>query len=432
MLNIKFIRENKDKVKKAVESKGIDLDVEKLLKIDKERSKLLQETEKLRAERNKNAQLIEKLKREKKDFKEYVKKGKKIKEKLSEVEKKYREVLKGYDKLMLLVPNIPADGVPVGDESKNKEIRKWGEVPKFDFKPKDHIELGKKLDLIDSKKGVKVSGFRGYYLKNKAVLLQFAILWHALNKVIEKGFTPLLSPVLLKEFALIGSGHFPEGKEEIYQIANPGKLESGQEIKDPVFLAGTSEPSLLAYFSDEILEEKDLPIKVCGISPCYRSEVGSYGKDTKGLYRLHEFMKVEEVVLCKNDVKKSNKWLEEIVKISEEILQELKLPYRVVEVATEEMGAGKYKMYDIETWMPSRNDYCETHSASNLTDWQSRRLNIKYKGKKNEKNLVHALNNTVIALPRTLISLLECFQQKDGSIEVPKVLQNYIGFDIIK
>lgn len=432
MLDIKFIRENKDRVKKAAELKGIDFDVEELLKKDKEKNKLLQQIEKLRAQRNKNAQLIERLQKEKKDFKKYIKLGKEIKEKISRSEKSYKEVVEEYERLMLLVPNIMADNVPVGDESKNKEIKKWGEVPRFDFEPKDHIELGKKIDLIDIKKGAKVSGFRGYYLKNQAVLLQFAILWHALNKVVKKGFIPLVPPVLLKEFALIGSGHFPEGKEDIYQIANPGKLDSGQEIKEPIFLAGTSEPSLLAYFSDEVLEEEDLPIKICGISACYRSEVGSYGKDTKGLFRLHEFMKVEEVILCRNDVGESNKWLGEMVKISEEILQELELPYRVVEVATEEMGAGKYKMYDIETWMPSRNSYCETHSASNLTDWQSRRLKIRYIDKKGGKKLVHALNNTVIASPRILISLLECCQQKDGSIRVPKVLQNYVGFDIIK
>ncbi|MDD5551940.1 MAG: serine--tRNA ligase [Candidatus Pacebacteria bacterium] len=432
MLDIKFIRENKDLVKEAVKLKGVNLDIDKLLDIDKEKNKFLQEIEKIRNDRNKNAHLIENLQKEKKDFKKYIKKGKEIKENLSKIEEKYKIISEEYKKLILLVPNIPAKDAPKGGEEANKEIYKSGDIPKFDFKIKDHIQIGKDLDLIDIEKGAKTSGFRGYYLKNKAVFLQFTILWYALKKVVEKGYQPFWPPALLREFALIGSGHFPEGKEDIYQIANPGKLESGQEVKEKIFLAGTSEPSLLTYFSDRVFKEEELPVKVCGISPCYRSEVGSYGKDTKGLYRVHEFMKVEEVVFCRNDTKESNKHLEEMRLISEEILKELNLPYRIVEIATGDMGVGKHKMYDIETWMPSRQSYGETHSASNLTDWQSRRLNIKYKEKKGDKKFVHALNNTVIASPRILISILECYQQKDGSVKIPKVLQKYLGFDTIK
>lgn len=432
MLDINFICQNRDLVKKAVKLKELDVDIDKLLQLDEERRKILHEIEVLRKKRNDNAEIIKKIQKEKKDFKKFIEEGKKIKGEILKKEEIFRKIDSEYQDLMLLVPNIPAEDVPVGDESKKRVVKKWGKIPKFDFKIKNHIEIAKELDLIDFEKGAKVSGFRGYYLKNKAVLLQWAILWHALNKVIKKGFVPFWPPVLLREFALIGSGHFPFGKEDIYQIANPGKIESGEEIKEKIYLAGTSEPSLLAYFSDEILKEEELPIKVCGISPCYRSEVGSYGKDTKGLYRLHEFMKVEEVVLCKNSVKESNKWLFKMIEISEEILQELELPYRVVEIPTGDMGAGKYKMFDIETWMPSRNDYGETHSASNLTDWQARRLNIKYKNKKGEKFFVHALNNTVIASPRILIAILENYQQKDGSLIIPKVLQKYLEFDRIK
>lgn len=432
MLDINFIRQNKDLVKKAVKLKGFDVDIEKLLELDDRRRKLLQEIEALRKKRNENAELIKKLQKEKKDFKKFIREGKKTKDKIAKKEEEFREIEKDYKELMLLVPNIPAKDVPVGDESKKKIIKEWGKIPEFDFKVKSHIEIAKELDLVDFEKGAKVSGFRGYYLKNKAVLLQFAVLWYALDKVIKKGFTPFWPPVLLREFALIGSGHFPFGKEDVYQIANPGKLESGEEIKDKIYLAGTSEPSLLAYFSDEILRKEDLPIKICGISPCYRSEVGSYGKDTKGLYRLHEFMKVEEVVLCKNDTKESNYWLLKMIEVSEEILQDFGLPHRIVEIPTGDMGAGKYKMFDIETWMPSRGDYGETHSASNLTDWQARRLNIKYKTKKGKKFFVHALNNTVIASPRILIAIFENYQQKDGSLKIPKVLQKYCGFDTIK
>jgi seryl-tRNA synthetase len=433
LLDIKTIRENKGKdIKKAAELKGIDFDVDNLIKVDIKRCELLAEVEKLRSERNKNAETIEKLQKEKKDFKEYLQKGREVKESIAKIEAEYKKVKEEFERLMLLIPNLPDKDAPVGGESANKELYKKGEIPKFDFQIKDHIELGKNLDIIDTEAGTKVSGFRGYYLKNKAVLLQFALLWHSLKKLVEKGFTPFWSPALVKEFALTGSGHFPFGKEDIYQIANPGKLESGESVKEPIFLAGTSEPSLLAYFSGKILKEDELPVKVCAISSCYRSEVGSYGKDTKGLYRLHEFMKVEEVVLCENDIEKSNKWLKEMLSISEEILEELNLPYRVIEIATGDMGAGKYKMYDIETWMPSRQKYGETHSASNLTDWQSWRMRIKYKNKKGQKQYVHALNNTVIASPRILIALLECYQQKDGSIKVPEILQPYLGFDTIK
>ena len=211
-------------------------------------------------------------------------------------------------------------------------------------------------------------------------------------------------------------------------MANPGKLADGSFIKEPLFLAGTAETPLLAYFSDFTFKESDLPIKVCGFSQCYRSEVGSYGKDTKGLYRLHEFVKVEHIVFCKNDNKESDQWLEKMKLNSQEILEDLELPYRVIQICSGDMGAGKRKMYDLEAWIPSRNAYGETHSASNMTDWQSRRLNIKYRNSKGEIKYVHALNDTVIAMPRILISLLECYQRKDGKIDVPKVLQKYLGF----
>lgn len=419
MLDINFIRQNPEKVKEICQAKNVNLDVDLLLELDKKRRELIKQSEELRAQ-------------QKKLGREDLKKAKEIKNNFKILSGELAKVGKEYQELMLLTPNVYSEDTPVGpDESYNKEIYRWGKVPKFDFKIKDHIQLGKDLDLINIEKGVKVSGFRGYYLKNEAVLLHYAVLWYALLKIINRGFAPMLPPTILKEFVLRGSGHFPSGKEDIYQIANPGRLADGQEIKEPVFLAGTAEPSLLAYFSDTILEEKDLPQKICGFSQCYRSEIGSYGKDTKGLFRVHEFMKVEQVVLCKDDIKESNYWLEEMRKISQEILEELRLPYRVVQISTGEMGAGKYKMYDIETWMPSHKNYGETHSDSNLTDWQPRRLNIRYKTKKGEKRFVHALNNTVLASPRILIAILENYQRRDGKVEVPKVLQKYLGFKII-
>jgi len=419
MLDINFIRENPEKIKEACKAKQVNIDIDKLLSLDKKRRNLIKESEGLRFE-------------QKKLGKEDREKAKKIKDKFKKIKEELKQVIKEYELLMALVPNLYSDDTPIGvDEKDNKEVYKWGKVPKFDFPIKSHIQLGENLNLIDFEKGTKVSGFRGYFLKNELALLQIALIMYSIQKIVDKGFEFMIPPTLLKEFALFGSGHFPTGKQEVYQVANPGKLADGSSVKEPLYLAGTSEPPLLAYFSNTTFKEKDLPIKVSAFSQCYRSEIGSYGKDTKGLYRLHEFMKVEHIVLCKNDNKESDEWLEKMKKNSEEIVQDLKLPYRVLQICTGDMGDGKRKMYDIETWMPSRNSYGETHSASNLTDWQARRLNIKYKTSKGEVKYVHALNDTVIALPRILISLLECYQQKDGSVKIPKVLQKYLGFDKI-
>ena len=410
MLDIEFIRQNKAEVKKAARDKQLNPKVvDKLLAADIKRRRLLQKIEKLRRERNEVAR------------KRDIKRGKEIKVELGKFEPQLKKIEKEYKELMLLVPNIPSSDTPIGkDDSQNKQVKEWGKLPKFGFKAKSHIELSKDLDLIDFRAGVKTSGFRGYYLKNEAALLHFAVLYYAWQKTIDEGFAPMFPPSILREFALTGSGHFPFGRDDVYQIANPGA--------ESLYLAGTAEPSLLAYFANKTFQEKDLPIKVCGWTQCYRSEVGSYGKDTKGIYRVHEFMKVEQIVLCKNDFKVSNNWLGKMRGYSEKILQDLKLPYRVVQVCTGDMGAGKHKMYDIETWMPSRHSYSETHSDSNLTDWQSRRLNIRYKTEKGEIKYVHALNNTVIASPRILIPILENYQQKDGSIVIPKVLQSSFPF----
>lgn len=427
MMDIKFIRENSELMKEVAKNKNSKVDIDKLLAADDKRRNLISEVEKLKADLNKRSKT--------KPSPEEILALKELSGKIKEMDGELAAVENEYRELMLLVPNIYADDTPVGpDESANKEISRHGKLPKFNFPPKDHITLGKELDLIDLEAGAKTSGYRGYYLKNEAVLLHFALLWLAINKMKKYGFDLMTTPTLLREFALLGSGHFPEGKDEIYQIGNPGRLSDGS-TKEETFLAGTSEPSLLAYFADKTLEEKDLPVKVCGFSPCYRSEIGSYGKDTKGLYRIHEFMKVEQVVLCKNNLEESLDWLEKMRAIAEEMLSDLGLPYRVVQLSTGDMGTGKYKMYDIETYMPSmasRNFYGETHSDSNLTDWQARRLNIKYKNKDGKTELVYTLNNTVIATPRILIAILENYQQKDGSIKIPKVLQKYCGVKVIK
>ncbi len=445
MLDIKFIREHADKVKQAIANKRVDLDLDELLELDQRRRVLLAEVETLQATKNAVSKEIPQLDPEARKVK--ILEMKEVDAKQEKLQPELREVEDKYNYLMLLVPNIPSADSPVGsDDTGNIPVSYWspelgevnpedgdkvGAVPtRFGFPIKDHMTLGRELDLIDTEKGTEVSGFRGYYLKNEAVLLQQGVLMYALNKLREKGFTPMVTPVLVREPALVGSGHFPTGKEDIYRVGNAAAFDE-EASKEPRYLAGTSEPALLAYYADTILDESQFPIQVCGITPCYRGEVGSYGKDTKGIYRIHEFQKVEQVIICKADVADADQWLETLRGISEEILRDLKLPYRVLSICTGDMGAGKYKMYDIETWMPSREAYGETHSDSNLTDWQARRLNIRYRDGEGKTQYAYTLNNTAIASPRILIPILENYQQEDGSVIVPEVLRPYVGKDVI-
>lgn len=421
MLSINFIRENLDKVKKAAQDKAMEIDLDELLRVDDKRRELLVKVDALRQERNEAAKSRD------------IEKGKKVKEQLDGLENELRLEQERFDHMMLFVPNIPTPDAPIGpNEASNQEIFKWGEIPQFNFEVKDHVELAKSLNIIGFEEGTKTSGFRGYYLINEGAILHWAILQYAMKKIRDAGFSLMVPPTLVREKVLIGSGHFPFGKDNVYQIANPGKLESGEADNNPLFLTGTSEPSLLAYFMDKTFDEEKLPLKVCALTQCYRSEVGDYGKDTRGLYRLHEFAKVEQVVICKNDVNESMTHFENMQKTSEQILQDLNIPYHVIANSTGDMGAGKYTMHDIEAWMPGRGKYGETHSNSNLTDWQARRLNIKVKSKEGKPEFAYTLNNTVIASPRILIAILENYQQADGSIKVPEVLVPLTGFSEIK
>ncbi len=446
MLDIKFIKENSEQVKKAIIDKGVDLDLDQLLDIDTKRRTLLAEVEELQATKNNFSKEIPTLSETDKQAK--LLEMKELDSRQTELKENLRGIEDEFNKLMLYVPNIPSSESPIGkDDSENiawsywspelghvdpKETDKVAQVAvKPAFEAKDHIALATDLDLADFEKGTNISGFRGYFLKNEAVLIQYGLFAYAINKLRAKGFTLMQTPTLVREFALTGAGFFPTGKSETYQVANAAGMENESD-KEKQFLVGTSEPSLVAYYADQILEAHQLPIQVCGISPCYRSEVGSYGKDTKGLYRVKEFMKVEQVVICKAEINESDKWLEALREISEEILQDLKLPYRVLNICTGDMGAGKYKMYDIETWMPGRGSYGETHSDSSLTDWQARRLNIRYREQDGTIKHAFTLNNTAVASPRILIPILENYQQEDGSIKVPEVLQPYVGTDIIK
>lgn len=428
MLDIKFIRENQEEIKTAIKNKNIKLDLAKLLELDRERRGVEAEIGELRAARNKLAAEL----KTGKPSAEQIAQGKEYKEQIAELEKKSATINEQYLELMMKAPTIPSPDTPIGrDEKDNVEIYKWGRPTKFKFKPKSHIELAEELDLIDFRRGAKVGGYRGYYLKNEAVPLVMGFLMYALEKLISKGFTPVIPPTLVKEFALRGSGYFAGRKynpdlDEIYKIANDEKLPDGMVKKEDKFLIGTAEPSLLAYYADEVLDLKNLPIKLVGFSQCYRSEIGSYGKDTKGIYRVHEFMKIEQVIICPADIELSDRLQKEMVELSRELHKDLGLPFRQIQICTGDMGAGKYKMFDLEAWIPSRSGYGETGSASNFLDWQSRRLNVKYKDENGENKFAYMLNNTALPTPRILIAILENYQQADGSVEIPKILRKYM------
>jgi len=414
MLSLDFIKQNKEKVAVSAKNKNREIDLEKILILDNQKRELIQKIQKLREERNKIAsQKVDENIRTR---------GKQIKEELKKLEESLNNTEKELNILVSFVPNIPLDEVPIGkDASSNKEIKKWGEIPKFDFQPKSHIELGTSLDIIDLERGTKVSGFRGCFLKNQGAALHLTLLFCVFNKLINKGYTPLIAPAVVKGFTLFGTGQFPWGEREVYKLND-----------DDAYLAGTAETPVTAYYSNEILDEKDLPKKFVAISPCFRKEAGAYGKDTKGLYRLHEFWKIEQVIIAKNDIEEGKKLQDELQKNAEEILEDLKLPYRVLLMSTGEMGEPQIRKYDIETWMPSRNEYGETMSNSLMGDFQARRLKIKYRTKTGETRYCFTLNNTALASPRILIAILENYQQKDGSITIPTTLQKNIGFSKIE
>jgi len=413
MLDINFIRQNLDICKEAAKNKNRHVEWDELLAADSRRRQLIIKIEEQRAKRNKAGKI---------EAEEDRRKARVLKDELKKTEDELRVVEEKLKTYLLTVPNIPHESVPVGkDSSANIEVRKWGTPKKFDFQIKDHMQLGKDLDLIDFERGTKVAGFRGYFLKNEGAHLELAVLWYAFQKLANRGFTPMIAPSLVRDFTLFGNGQFPWGKEEVYNLE-----------KDNLYLAGTAEVPITSYYADEILKEEELPKKFVAFSPCFRREAGSYGKDTKGLYRLHQFNKVEQVVIARNNEKESLAILEELLANAEEVLQDLELPYRVVLMSTGDMGEPQVKKYDIETWMPGRHAYGETMSDSFMGDFQARRLKIRYKTKDGKTVFCHTLNNTAIASPRILISILENYQEKDGSIRIPKVLVPFVGKEIIK
>ncbi len=435
MLDIKFIRENIDSVKQAAAAKRIGCDVDRLVEVDQRRRELQVTLDKYREQVKESGQRIGLLRNSKSEwYKRAVAEGKTdadikaeadrvqaemtaLKPKIKELEDSEGPILAEFDQLMLTIPQPADPDAPIGkDESENVELRKVGEVRRFDFEPKDHVTLGTELGIIDIERGVKLAGSRNYILKGDGALLHQAVLRLAQDMMVARGFVPMVVPVLVKEEVMYGTGYFPTGRDQAYLCE-----------RDEMSLVGTAEVPITAYHTDEILSESDLPLKYCAMSTCFRREAGAAGKDTTGLYRIHLFDKVEQVIVCRNDKEESKRWHQAILKNAEDVLQALELPYRVVNVCTGDLGMGQVQKFDIETWMPSRNGYGETHSASRFYEFQSRRLKLRYRDGAKKVHFCHTLNNTVIASPRVLIPILELFQNRDGSVTIPQALRPFMS-----
>lgn len=417
MLDIKFIRQNPEKVKDACQKKQIQVDVDKLLELDKKRRELIASLEDSRAKHNKISKEWERNTNE--EVKKTVDIGALIST-IKDYEKDLKVIEDDLDKLLSQIPNIPFDDVPVGkDDTQNVVLRKWGKIPKFNFQPKEHFEIGGNLDIIDIERAAKIAGNRFYYLKNEGALLERALTNLVFDLLVKKGFIPVIPPVMMREEMAMGTGYFEAGdRDEAYFIP-----------QDKLFLVGTSEQSLVAMHAGEILQEKDLPKRYVGFSTCFRREAGAYGKDTKGILRVHQFNKVEMVIFSKPE--DSEKEHQLLLSIEEELMRKLEIPYQVINICTGDLGRPAARKYDIEAWLPGQNRYRETHSTSNCTDFQARRLGIRYRDKNNKLNFAHTLNGTAFAAGRIIIAILENYQQKDGSVKIPKGLQKYLGFKII-
>lgn len=415
MLDIKFIRENKDIVALGAKKKRVDIDIDKLITLDDERLKVLKEVEDLRGEVNKVSQQISR-DQDGAAKMQLIEEMRIVKEDIKNKEDKLKEVTEEWQKMMLFVPNVPDISVPDGDSDlENQEIKVWGEKSIFNFEPKDHIEIMTSLKMADFDRGTKVHGFRGYYLIGDGARLCFAIWNYAMDFWSNKGFMAVIPPILDRRESFLGTGFLPQGEEDLY------KTQDGE------YLAGTSEVPIMGLHSGEILDKNVLPIKYLGFSPCYRREAGSHGKDVKGLIRVHEFYKLEQVILCEASHEMSVKFHDEINRNTEEFIESLGIPYHTVINCGGDLGLGQVKKYDIELWVPKEEKYREISSASYFHDFQTRRLQIRYRDENGKMNFTHSLNCTAIATPRILVSLIENFQQEDGSIKIPEVLRPYMG-----
>lgn len=420
MLDIKFIRNNPDLVKKGCRKKGVKIDIDRLLEVDKKRLETLQALEEIRAQKNRANKEIQKAKDEKEKNK-IILKMQELDKNNDRLEKTLKTLNVEFNNLMLQIPNLPLDDVPIGkDESDNVVLGEVGERPKFDFKSRDYLEIADNLDLIDVERAAKISGTRFGILKREAVLLKFALRNFTSEILIKKGFIPIDPTVMIKPEMMQGMGYVERGREEIYYLKN-----------DNLCLIGTAEQAIGPIHANEIFEKKDLPKRYFAFTPCFRREAGSYGKDAKGIFRVHQFDKVEMFSFCHPE--KSREEHKFFLSLEEKLVQALKIPYRVVQMCTGDLGDPAAAKYDIEAWIPSQNRYRETHSTSNCTDFQARRLNIRYRDSKTKKlEFVHTLNGTAFAIGRTLIAIIENYQQKDGSVIVPEVLQKYLSFKVIK
>jgi seryl-tRNA synthetase len=414
MLDIDFIRNNVDKVRWAVKVKGFDVDIDRLLELDEKRRKFIAAMESRREAQNKLSKTIPTLSPDARQQAAATVKASKLE--LASLEQEFAAIETEFSDLMLRVPNVPSADAPVGTtDADNIEVSRWGEIPNFAFTPKDHVELGANLGLFEFERSRRYAGSRSYSLTGLGVLLERAVIQFTLEVLHAKGFLPIAPPIMVRDSALFGTGFFPIGEAETYAIE-----------RDRLYLAGTSEVSLVAQHMDEILDLSSLPRRYVGVSPCFRREAGSAGRDTRGLYRVHMFNKVEQVSIGQNDEQWSRQEHFRLLENSLEILRAFELPHRVAIACTGEMGMGQVLKHEIESWMPSRGAYSETHSCSTMHEFQARRSKIRYRDERDKPRFVHTLNNTAIATPRIFVPLLECHQREDGSVMIPRALRRFM------
>ncbi len=420
MLDPKLLRENPDKIKKMLEARSLDFPLDQLVRLDKERRELITKTDEFRKKRNDISLEISKKKKTGEDASSLITNMQSVSEELKKLEETQLKTEEEYAKLSLILPNMIHESVPIGkDETSNKEVKKWGTIPTFDFKVHDHIDLTQSLGLVDLERAAKVSGARFYYLKNQLVRLNQSLIQYALDFLTEKNYTPVQTPYLIKRSAMEGAIIAHDFEDVIYKI-------EGEDL----YLVGTSEHAVASMHSDEIIEGKMLPLKYAGVSPCFRKEAGAHGRDQKGIFRVHQFEKVEQFIFSRPE--DSWKEHENMLAIVEEFYQKIGLPYRIMLLSSGDLGKVSAKTYDLEAWMTGQNNYREIVSCSNCLDFQARRLKIRFRDRTDEQpQYLHTLNSTLVATTRTMVAIMENFQTKDGHVSVPQVLQKYLGTNLI-
>ncbi|MEM3089029.1 MAG: serine--tRNA ligase [Candidatus Nitrosotenuis sp.] len=420
MLDPKIIKEKPEIIKKMLRDRNVEYDLDLLLRLDAQRRELIVRTDELRKKKNIVAVEIATRKKSGTDASSAILQMQQVSEELQSLEAEQQKVESDYSRLALTIPNLVHESVPIGpDESANKEVRRWGTVPSFDFQVRDHIDISQSLDLVDLERAAKTAGARFYYLKKSLVKLNHALIGYALDFLEKKGYTPVQPPYMINKSSMEGAIIADDFANVIYKVQD-----------EDLFLIGTSEHAIAAMHSDEILDGKDLPIRYAGVSPCFRKEAGAHGRDQKGIFRVHQFEKVEQYVFARPE----ESWAEHerMLAVAEEFYQSLGIPYRVMLLSSGDLGKVSAKTYDIEGWMAGQNAYREMVSCSNCLDFQTRRLKIRFRDKTNEQTqYVHSLNSTLVATTRTLVAIMENFQAKDGHFDVPRPLQKYLGSDII-